>query len=338
MNPVTRKPDRIDSPLYIVTAIVNPCRYRSRWALYHDFARHVASIGARLITVEVAYGRRGFAVTDGGPGQVQLRTRHELWHKENALNLGFSRLPSDWKYAAWVDADVTFLRPDIVEATVHALQHYDIVQMWSRGLDLAPSGHAFAQYQSFADSYLRLRRMPDVANGSDGSSGKGGYWHSGYAWAIRREAFDTIGGLLDFAPLGAADYFMAWSLLGKLSAHLIAQLHDRRRAERGYTPGYIEALSAWESKAASLRKNIGCVSGTLAHHWHGKKRQRGYNERENILIDNRFDPGRDLRRDWQGLWQLHDDGSERSVRLRDQIRAYFQARDEDSTEYDGKEL
>jgi hypothetical protein len=37
---------------------------------------------------------------------------------------------------------------------------------------------------------------------------------------------------------------------------------------------------------------------------------------------------RDLKRDWQGLWQLTDP----KVRLRDELRAYFRSRDEDSTE------
>ncbi len=131
---------------------------------------------------------------------------------------------------------------------------------------------------------------------------------------------------------------MAWGLLGQLSPRLYWQLKDKARGRRGYSRGYVAALSAWEANAASLRKNLGCVPGLLTHHWHGAKRRRGYNWRENVLIDNQFDPTRDLRRDWQGLWQLHDDGSPRSIRLRDQIRAYFRARDEDSTEHDGREL
>lgn len=371
LNPIRTKPDLIDAPLHVLTAIVNPWRYRSRWALYYDFVQHMAAVGAVMHTVEVAYGERSFAVT--GPGraspaghlreergsavqglplaaasELQLRTSSELWHKENALNLGFARLPADWKYAAWIDADVHFLRPDIVEATLHALQHWPIVQMWSRALDLGPTGHAFAQYRSFADCHLNggsaspARGARPLIADSGGylpaSHTRDGYWHSGYAWAIRREAFDALGGLLDFAVLGAADYFMAWALAGRLSQRIYRRLKDRWRASRGYSDGYVEALVQWETRAAALRRNIGCVEGTLAHQWHGKKRRRGYNVRENVLIDNQFNPATDLRRDWQGLWQLHDDGSNRSVRLRDQVRAYFRSRDEDSGEHDQREL
>jgi hypothetical protein len=35
-----------------------------------------------------------------------------------------ARLPNDWKYVAWVDADVNFTNPHWVRVTVQQLQHY----------------------------------------------------------------------------------------------------------------------------------------------------------------------------------------------------------------------
>ena len=80
--------------------------------------------------------------------------------------------------------------------------------------------------------------------------------------------------------------------------------------------------------------NIGAVDGTLLHYWHGKKRLRGYNSREDILIEHAFDPRIDLHRDWQGLWQLADAGTARSLALRDKFRGYFRSRNEDSIDLD----
>ncbi len=97
--------------LHVVTAISNPVRYRSRYRLYRQFAQHVADAGAELTTVEVAFGSRPFEVTDAGHSRhIQLRSREELWFKENALNIGISRLPADAEYTAVVDADFTFAR------------------------------------------------------------------------------------------------------------------------------------------------------------------------------------------------------------------------------------
>lgn len=313
------------SDLHVIAVVSNPVRYHSRHRLYQDFAHHVESSGATLHTVEAAYGERPHAVTSAEhPRHLQLRTRHELWHKENLVNLGIARLPADWKYVAWVDADVSFSRPDWALETLHQLQHHAVVQMWTRSLDLGPDHRPFGEAKSFAACHLE-----DLAVGNNGY----GYWHSGYAWAARRGAIDTLGGLMDFCALGSADYFMAWALRGR--GELTAKLHHNAQHKAGqpfYSQGYLDAIATWERRAHALRGNLGAVEGTLLHHWHGKKRQRGYNSREAILIGQAFDPARDLKRDWQGLWQLADTGEARSLALRDQFRGYFRSRNEDSVD------
>jgi hypothetical protein len=77
-----------------------------------------------------------------------------------------------------------------------------------------------------------------------------------------------------------------------------------------------------------VARNIGYVPGLLIHEWHGKKKDRKYKSRWDILIEHGFDPDLDLKRDWQGVWQLTD----RSPGLRDGFKAYFAARNEDSNE------
>jgi hypothetical protein len=63
--------------------------------------------------------------------------------------------------------------------------------------------------------------------------------------------------------------------------------------------------------------------------WHGRKQQRGYVERWKILTGNNYDPDTDLKKDPQGLWQLVVE-SPRQIKMRDEIRAYFRSRNEDS--------
>src|SRR5437762_3204756 len=133
------RPDSINSPLRVLTSIFNAMRYRSRWRLYHDFSRYVAGSGIELWTVEVAFGERAFCVTTpDNPHHLQLRVsaRSLLWLKENALNLLVQRLPADWRYVAFCDADVQFARPDWGDEIVHALQVWPVVQAWSEAFDL----------------------------------------------------------------------------------------------------------------------------------------------------------------------------------------------------------
>ena len=87
----------------------------------------------------------------------------------------------------------------------------------------------------------------------------------------------------------------------------------------------------WQSQAEqNIRRNVGYVPGVLTHFWHGKKKDRKYWDRWQILVRNQFNPRRDVKRDAQGLLQLVDHGDLRSIQLRDELRDYFRQRSEDS--------
>jgi hypothetical protein len=202
-------------------------------------------------------------------------------------------------------------------------------------------GEPFAQYSSFAASHLasvsdytvceQAGSIPAIAGGYQSGKPPERGWHTGLAWASRRDAWDQLGGLIDWAIVGSADFYMAWALLGQYDRRMYWPVADSARRKRGFSPAYIRANLQWQARAQALRQNIGVVPGTIVHHWHGRKSNRGYSDRRAILIDYQFNPDTDLRRDWQGLWQLHDDGSPRLRGLRDALRAYFRCRDEDST-------
>lgn len=312
-----QRPDKIAAPLHVVTTIFNPQRWRSRWALYEKFAKHVQDAGAVLWTVEVSFGERQAAITSPCDAHhIQLRTWHELWLKENALNIGIQRLPADWRYVAWIDADVQFVRPDWVGETLHALQHYHVVQMFTEAQDLDDQYRVVKSYTSFLASY-----QCDHKPGPNGNSygGKGGYWHPGFAWAARREAIDALGGLVDWAILGGGDTFMAYALIGQLG---------NRTMPRSLGAAGVRWLIEWQHRAERhIRRNVGAVRGTLLHHWHGRRADRAYRDRGQILTGAGFNPERDLKRDWQNLWQLSDRSS---IALRDDIRRYFAQRNEDA--------
>ena len=107
------------SQLQVITTISNPARYESRYRLYRDFCARMKSCGASLYTIELAADDQDFSVTEStNPFHFQLRSSHELWYKENLVNIAIGRLPSDWQYVAWVDADVSFARPDWGDETI----------------------------------------------------------------------------------------------------------------------------------------------------------------------------------------------------------------------------
>lgn len=300
---------------WVVAVTSNPVRYETRDDLYDQFIRRMEVAGANVIRVEQAFGDRPFLHTEpNNPFHVQVRSFDELWHKENMINLGINYLPQDWEYVAWVDTDVEFVRPDWIEETIHQLQHYYFVQMFEQAVDLGPRQQTLKVHNGFVYNY---NRGVQETSSNPYYHQYGYVGHPGFAWAARREAIDMVGGLMDFPILGSADHHMAMALIDRV---------EHCRPSKANVV-YKAMLKMWEDRAKKLvTRDIGYVPGTLLHHWHGKKKDRKYVERWQILIDNDYNPFTDLKRDWQGLWQL----SGNKPKLRDDIRQYFRSRNEDS--------
>ena len=309
--------------LHVVTMVSNPVMYQSRYDLYRKFEQKMKQVHVNLVTAEIAFGDRQFEVTTAGnPNHVQLRTWDELWHKENALNIAMSRLPTDWQYVAWIDADIEFQQPDWVEKTIHALQHYQVVQPWSDAIDMDASGKIFNSYKSFTHQYVEYG-LDQVAKADSGVYAKAAsktiaYPHCGFAWAARREAIDGIGGLPDFTIVGSADHHLAWALVNNV----------KYSCPGGVNTNYVKRLMQLQARTAKvIDTDIGYVPGIINHSHHGPKASRGYTSRWSILVDNDFDPDVDILKDSQGLITLAGN----KPKLRDDLRRYFRNRNEDDS-------
>jgi hypothetical protein len=306
--------DNTHAKLYVITSISNPARYKSRYNLYRNFEKMVNDAGGVLYTIEMAFGNRQLEITSKDESRdIQVRSSSEIWHKENLLNVAMAHLPRDWEYVAWIDADVVFSRPDWVDETLHLLQHYSIIQMFSFSQDLDPNYEPVGIHKGFVYSFQ---------NGLPSGEGNGYYgypsWHPGFAWAATRKTINDLGGLVDWAILGAADRHMAFALIDKVEQSIPPDLNN--------SP-YQQDLLIWQDRANKyIKKNIGYMPGLLLHQWHGKKKDRQYHDRWKILVNNNFNPDLDLKKDSQGLWQLTD----RNPKLRDDLRRYFRERNEDS--------
>lgn len=295
--------------LHVISVISNPCRYRTRATLFDQFKDRCGNSKANHWFVEAVFGNREFAHTHSGhPNHIQLRCDEELWIKEAMLNVAITRLPQDWKYVMWMDADIQFVNPDWERETIEALQHYAVVQPFSHAVDLGPDYETMKTHTGFAHNYINQI--------GTGTPYKGPHWHPGYAWAWRREAWNAVGGMIDWGICGAGDNHMALGLLGRASESLPKDIH----------PNYRKMTLRWQDRALrSIRKNIGYVPGTIVHYFHGNKANRNYTGRWKILTKNYYDPEVDIVKDWQGMPQLTGN----KPVLRDDLRRYFRERKED---------
>ncbi len=304
------------SRLHVFTARSNPLGWAAPHRNWLRFARHMRESGVALTVVECAYGEEPFRCDADGVRHIGVRAKTRGWNKENLLNLGIQRTP-EAQYIAWIDADVIFRRDDWAEATVRALQHYDIVQPWSDAYDLGPHDEHMAHHRSFCRQYFH--KQPLVPNGPAFWQGDGGpyvYPHSGYAWAITRDALDRVGGLFEVGGMGSGDHHMALALIGQADTSMPG----------GTTQAYRAEVKRWEARAVRhINGNIGYVPGTIEHLFHGRKGDRGYQSRWDMFVTHAFDPHEDLKRNSHGVLEF----ATNKPALRHDFDLYLHSRNED---------
>ena len=303
--------------LHVVAVVSNPVRYQSRYRLARQFVESVQKAPCvRLHLVEACFGDRLPEVADSSnPDHLIVRTESEIWIKENMINLGMRRVlvnHPEARYLAWVDADVEFRDLSWAQETIHALQHFPLVQPWSDCLDLNFAGGVTKHFKSFGAQHQR--RAPKQMSPDQPYE----YAHSGFAWACTRGFWEASGGLMDFAILGSADHHMAFAAIGEV----------KNTIHGGMCEAFKRRCHQWQDRALrSTLGEVGFTAGRIEHQFHGPKRRRYYRERWQILVDHGFDPDRHLTYDHQGVLQLVGKPA-----LEQAIRQYNRSRYEDSIE------
>jgi hypothetical protein len=344
--------DAVREPLYAIVPYFDPWRWKSREKHTLRAIKHFADAGAVVVLVEAAFNRRDFVFADSGLDgtlaecnvlgerkfkhrYIGLRTRDELWLKENLINVAAGWLPHDWQQLCWLDSDVHFVRPNWVGECIHKLQHYSFLQMFSQARDIGPNyemlndDYPHASGQSFIHAHvegtLDLALNPTLTLKLDLAAPN--YYPPrvwpGLAWACTRQAYDDVGGLLDFAVWGGGDWHMAHALIERPQQMMRNDLH----------PNYKQKVVAWMDRCKRhIRRNVGKMDGSIFHYFHGRNASRGNKDKHALLSQIAFDPVHHLKRDYQGLYQLHDDGTEAYIKMRDGMRKIALERNEDANE------
>jgi len=304
--------DPIEEKLNVIIVISNPCQYARRYILAKEFIKRMNNEkNVELFIVELIYDNQKFIITDNkNKNHLQLKTNTApLWHKENMINIGINKLlPKNWKAVAWIDADIEFENTDWALNTLKILNgSKDIVQLFSHSIDMDLNEDAMSIFSSFTFQYSKNRKYYKNNNSIN-------YWHPGYAWACNRKTYDKMGGLFEYSILGSGDHNMALSIIGNANKSLNKDVNN----------DYLNELLNFEKKISNIR--LGYIPGIIRHYYHGSKKNRKYQERWQILVDNQYSPLRDITKDENGLLIPTEKCPKK---LLDDIYNYFLERNED---------
>lgn len=294
------------SRLAVVTCFYNPTGLP---LLVDNFHRFRDGLDVPLFTVEVSYSRRFELNADihiHGKPETQL-----LWQKERLLNIAESELPDEYDAIAWIDADVLFDNPDWPQQTLDVLQNHHVCQLWSTASESQPDGST-------------LTMKPSVCSGwVDGAADwkRLDVWHPGLAWAMRRDTWRSIRGLLESNVIGNGDTHM---LRGFLNADLWSDSH--------LTPAWLDDCNRWRQRTAAVVQNrVGVVPGHIRHLWHGPRQGRRYLERLKYLAEHSYDPLTDICVGTNGLLEWTRHALEQKPEMVAAVCNYFHERQQEPT-------
>ena len=276
--------DPIEDKLHVIAVVSNPCNFKIRYKLTEEFMKRMEkepNVIAYL--VELVYGDQPFGVTESdNKRHLQIRTdAPPLWHKENMINLGVKYLlPPDWKAFAWIDADIEF---ESAHWALDALKILnggnDFVQLFTHCIDMDFNKQIMNTFTSFGYQYSK--------NFEKGTGQR--YWHPGFAWACNRKAYEKMGGIFEEGILGSGDNIMCHTFIKKAPDSL----------KKGMAQEYIDFVANFQHKMEGI--NLGYVPGPIRHYFHGKKENRNYYGREDMLIKYEYNPYTFIKHDDKGL-------------------------------------
>lgn len=299
----------IEEYLHVIVVVSNPVNYNTRYKLAEEFIKRMEDEpNCILYVVELAYNDQEFKITSAdNKRHLQLRGTHPLWHKENMINLGVKYLlPKDWKAVAWIDADVEFDSPHWAKDALKLLNNgRDFIQLFSHAVDMDARGSAIVQFTGAGYQHCK-KENKFVAGGCSE--------HPGFAWACNRTAYDKLGGLFEYNILGGGDNIMCNALIKNASKIL----------RTGLSKEFNDTVIQYQNAADGLI--FGYVPGSIRHHYHGKRVNRNYNNRTDILINYNYVPSVFVEHDDVGLLVPTKDCPEEFLK---DVVTYFSYRKED---------
>lgn len=292
--------------LYVILPYFNFAGFSRRRELFIEFINRISSIKDLRIVVCEAIGPSRLPSCLGVFKHHKVTTDCRIWLKENLVNIGVNELPKDWKYVAWIDADIQFLNENWARETILELQVADVAQLFQTCVNLGPRQESLKIDKSFG--YMHKDGGTPYTK-----TDRYGFWHPGYAWACTRWAWVKMGGVIDWGILGSGDRHMALAFIDRVLDSAPGNIHQN----------YKMLLERFQKKCKGLR--LSYVKGTILHFWHGKFENRKYRERWDILTKLKYDPLSDVHFTDSGLIYLTTNGS----RFQAALDEYFQGRKED---------
>lgn len=304
--------------LYIVISVFSPYGRDIRTKLAQEFIDRIENLQKRghpvqICIIELLYStQKNFLKVSNPDFHLQIQYKHDiyLFNKENLINVGVKKLlPSNWKWMAWIDADIEFKDEFWIEKTLQLFKSgkYDVIQLFSICRYLSK----YNTPQEYFHSSISLLFNNHLLKNKK-------YRHPGFAWACSRDAYEKMGGLFEYAIIGGGDFIMEACFTNRF--HIIEKKFKENIDFLNYIRIFYEKVKDFSYNFLNI---------LIEHHYHGERKNRMYVNRNDIILKNKFNPEKDMIKPFESLgFYILVPTIEFYEKIESQINEYFQSRKE----------
>jgi len=272
----------------------------------------------RIVLIEGIYDKSLPDFSSKVYKHLKFKLKNILWVKENLINIAIKNLPTDAQYIAWADRDILLTNPDWIQETIDKLKIYDIVQPFSEVLHLNKNYEAEMVVRS--NNLFTFTGKGIISNTITKQKIRGAF--CGQIWAINKNFYDKIGKLNDIEIVGGADAIIAKACVLQDYSYISDKIKNKSKEK------VIENWSQYYLKFKDCKYSY--VTGLLVHYWHTTFSQRAHESRYKILLDENYNPEKDITYDENGVICFTKVGQ----RLEEKIHKYFINKDENKINED----
>lgn len=305
--------------MWVILPYFNPISYKSMVNKYNlTVAKLLDNNIKNIITVRANYPSNNIhnpSCIDSKLKYVDMVTMYNLnvtdilFLKESLINYGFRQLPNKAKWVIWMDCDVLFRCKEWPIYIAYHLEKYPIVQAFKKVYYLK-SGETVTRGKyskwSYSATYSECRNKSKCKT-------------YGFVWGARVDFIKNNNfHLYEKGVVGGGDAINA-SLRGVsyIQSKLFSEEHYndiqkyihtyRSDIDYTYVPLYISTLH------------------------HGNLSNRGYTNRKQILVDEKFNPETDIDYTSDGIIKWSNSVHTKKPKLIKKVIEYFESREEDAT-------
>ena len=298
-----------EKSLGVVCCYFNPYNYKSKKDNFLVFFKKTSRQVNNLLVVELIYKNQKHSL----PSEInslKVYSDQILWHKENLLNIGISKLIyQGYENIAWLDADVIFNNSHWPGETVEKLQRSNLCQLFSTSRQYINKDDSV--YRDGCVKYWKISGSTQSINT---------VYKTGYAWASKSSILQSCK-LYDKAILGGGDSLLwnasfskGFNLYGIMQNHPILKLR---------LPSYFQDYFNWSKEWGELIKGkVDCNDDTISSLHHGRIKNRKYIKRYELLKKHDYCPIGDTYYD-ESILKCNN------KKLTNDINKYFFYRNED---------